>query len=346
MKRDGGRFLAMRIAINGFGRIGRTIARAALQRRGVEIVAVNDLADAAMLAHLLQFDTVQGRLDDEVTIDGDRLQVARHTMRVLREPDPAKLPWAELDVDVVIESTGAFTNAEDAAGHLSAGAGRVIISAPAKGEDLTVVMGVNTDAYNGTQQIISNASCTTNCVALMAKVLHERFGIERGLMTTVHAYTSDQRLQDQPHRDYRRARAASSNIIPTSTGAARAIGRVLPELAGRLDGTSMRVPVIDGSIVDLTVELNRTVTATEVNDAFRKAAEFDMDGLLIYSEAPLVSSDIVGSPASCIFDAPLTMVSDAVGRGSVVKTFGWYDNETGFSHRTLDLVTLIGQVGG
>lgn len=335
--------MTIRLAINGFGRIGRTVARASLQRRAVEVVAVNDLADPGMLAHLLQYDSVYGRLEDRVTADGGTMTVAGQRIRTFSEKDPARLPWAELGIDVVIESTGVFTDARDAVRHIRAGAGRVIISAPASNEDLTVVMGANSAAYDGRQRIVSNASCTTNCAALMARVLHDGFGVERGLLTTVHAYTNDQRLQDLPHHDYRRARAAASNIIPTSTGAARAIGKVLPELAGRLDGMALRVPVAAGSAVDLTVELSRQVTAEEVNAAFLKASEGELEGLLVYSDAPIVSSDIVGSSASCTFDAPLTMVGDdRPGRGSLIKITGWYDNETGFSHRTLDLAELLG----
>ncbi|MBO0652502.1 type I glyceraldehyde-3-phosphate dehydrogenase [Streptomyces triculaminicus] len=334
--------MTLRLAINGFGRIGRTVARAALRRSDVEVVAVNDLSEPALLAHLLKYDSVHGRLDGTVEVDGDHLVVDGRRIRVLSEKDPANLPWGELDVDVVVESTGVFTNAKDAQRHLDAGARRVLISAPATGEDLTVVMGVNSDAYDGSQRIISNASCTTNCAAMMAKVLDDSFGIQRGLMNTVHAYTSDQRIQDVPHKDYRRARAAASNIVPTSTGAARAIGLVLPKLAGRLDGLSMRVPVIDGSVVDLTVELDRVVTAEEVNEAFRKAAEGELADFLVYTEDPIVSSDIVSTPASCTFDAQLTMVSDRPGGGSVVKAIGWYDNEYGFSHRTLDLALMVG----
>ncbi|GHF29035.1 type I glyceraldehyde-3-phosphate dehydrogenase [Streptomyces morookaense] len=335
--------MTIRLAINGFGRIGRTVARAALQRAAVEVVAVNDLADPAMLAHLLQYDSVYGRLEHEVTADGEALTVGGHRIRTFREQDPARLPWGELGIDVVVESTGVFTDAQDAVRHLRAGAGRVIISAPASNEDLTVVMGANSGTYDGSQRIVSNASCTTNCAALMARVLHDGFGVERGLLTTVHAYTNDQRLHDLPHHDYRRARAAACNIIPTGTGAARAIGKVLPELAGRLDGMALRVPVAVGSAVDLTVELSRQVTADEVNAAFRKAAEGELEGMLLYSEAPIVSSDIVGSSASCTFDAPLTMIGEArPGRGSLVKVMGWYDNEAGFSHRTLDLAELLG----
>ncbi|MBP2705514.1 type I glyceraldehyde-3-phosphate dehydrogenase [Microbispora sp. RL4-1S] len=333
--------MAHRVAINGFGRIGRTIARAALRRPDIEIVAVNDLVDPELLAHLLMFDSVHGRLEVPVHAEGDHIVVGDRRMRVLNVKDPAELPWGELGIDVVIESTGVFTDADKAAAHLSAGAGRVLISAPAKGPDLTVVIGVNAGDYDGTQKIISNASCTTNCVALLAKVLSDSFGVQRGLMNTAHAYTSDQRLHDAPHRDYRRARAAAVNIVPASTGAARAIGVVLPELQGRMDGLAMRVPVPDGSIVDLTVELEATVTAEEVNQAFKQAADNELKGLLVYTEAPLVSTDIVGSPASCTFDASLTMVSDRPGSGSLVKVVGWYDNERGFSERTLDLVELV-----
>ncbi|WP_267244235.1 type I glyceraldehyde-3-phosphate dehydrogenase [Streptomyces sp. PR69] len=334
--------MTLRLAINGFGRIGRTVARAALGRTDVEVVAVNDLADPELLAHLFQYDSVHGRLPDAVRVADGCLEVAGRRIRVLQQRDPADLPWAELRADVVVESTGVFTDAAAARRHLDAGARRVLISAPARNEDLTVVMGVNSDAVGPEHTVLSNASCTTNCAAMLAKVLDDHYRVLRGLMNTVHAYTSDQRLQDVPHKDYRRARAAAANIVPTSTGAARAIGKVLPRLDGRLDGLSMRVPVIDGSVVDLTVELEAAVTAGEVNEAFRKAAEGELAGFLEYTEAPIVSSDIVGSPASCTFDAGLTMVSDRPGGGSVVKVVGWYDNETGFSHRTLDLALLVG----
>jgi len=337
--------MTVRVAINGFGRIGRTITRAALDRPGVRIVAVNDLVEPGLLAHLFRYDSVHGRLHQPVTVDGDTLAVAGHAIQVLRESDPAALPWADLDIDVVVESTGVFTDGKKAAAHLTAGAKRVLIAAPATNEDVTVVLGVNADAYDGSQRVISNASCTTNCAALLAKVLHDNFGVLRGLMNTAHAYTSDQRLHDVPHRDYRRARAAANNIIPTTTGAARAIGKALPSLAGRLDGLAMRVPVIDGSVVDLTVELARAVTVDEVNQAFRKAAGGELAGLLVYTEDPLVSSDIVGTPASCTFDASLTMVNDRPDGPSVVKVIGWYDNEFGFSHRTLDLAELVGAHG-
>ncbi|WP_156727772.1 type I glyceraldehyde-3-phosphate dehydrogenase [Streptomyces apocyni] len=334
--------MTLRIAINGFGRIGRTVARAALARTDVDIVAVNDLAEPELLAHLFQYDSVHGRLPDAVGVDDGHLVVAGRRIRVLQRRDPAELPWAEMRVDVVVESTGVFTDAADARRHLDAGARRVLISAPAKNEDLTVVMGVNSDSVEARHTVLSNASCTTNCAALLAKVLDDEYGVLRGLMNTVHAYTSDQRLQDVPHKDYRRARAAAANIVPTSTGAARAIGKVLPRLEGKLDGLSMRVPVIDGSVVDLTVELDAVVTAAQVNAAFRQAAEGGLAGFLEYTEAPIVSTDIVGSPASCTFDSGLTMVSDRPGGGSVVKVVGWYDNEVGFSHRTLDLALLVG----
>jgi glyceraldehyde 3-phosphate dehydrogenase len=336
--------MTLRIAINGFGRIGRTVARAALARTDVDIVAVNDLAEPELLAHLFQYDSVHGRLPDAVGVEDGDLVVAGRRIRVLQQRDPAELPWGELRVDVVVESTGIFTDAADARRHLDAGARRVLISAPARNEDLTVVMGVNSDAVEARHTVLSNASCTTNCAALLAKVLDDEFGVLRGLMNTVHAYTSDQRLQDVPHKDYRRARAAAANIVPTSTGAARAIGKVLPRLEGKLDGLSMRVPVIDGSVVDLTVELDAVVTAAQVNAAFRMAAEGELAGFLEYTEAPIVSTDIVGSPASCTFDSGLTMVSDRPGGGSVVKVVGWYDNEVGFSHRTLDLALLVGDV--
>ncbi|MGP3951571.1 type I glyceraldehyde-3-phosphate dehydrogenase [Streptomyces sp. 7N604] len=332
----------LRLAINGFGRIGRSVARASLERDDIELVAVNDLTEPAMLAHLLAYDTVHGRLTEGASVDGDVLVVGGRRVRVLKETDPSALPWRELDVDVVIESTGVFTRAADARRHIEAGARKVVISAPSADADRTVVMGVNEDTLDEDARIVSNASCTTNCVAPMAKVLHEAFGIERGLMTTVHAYTNDQRILDLPHKDYRRARAAAQNIIPTSTGAARAIGQVIPELAGRIDGMAMRVPVADGSVTDLTVELAREVTVDEVNAAFRKAAENELRGLLAYTEAPLVSTDIVGTTASCTFDSQLTMVTNREGGGSIVKTVGWYDNETAFSYRLLELTARLG----
>ena len=332
--------MTTRIGVNGFGRIGRNFWRAAdALGHDIDIVAANDLGDVRTMAHLLQYDSVLGRLPHEVEVTGDGISVHGKTIKILAEKDPAALPWADLGVDVVIESTGRFTSAEDAGKHLAAGAQKVIISAPAKGEDITIVMGVNDGAYDpAAHSILSNASCTTNCVAPMAKVLHEAFGISRGLMTTVHAYTNDQVILDFPHKDLRRARAAAINIIPTTTGAAKATALVLPELKGKLDGYAMRVPVADGSVIDLTVDLDREVTRDEVNAAFKEAADGSLKGYLTYTEAPIVSSDIVGSSASCTFDAALTMV---IG-GSQVKAIGWYDNEWGYSCRLADLAALVG----
>ncbi|MFJ9517718.1 type I glyceraldehyde-3-phosphate dehydrogenase [Kitasatospora sp. NPDC101801] len=334
--------MAIKVAINGFGRIGRGFVRAALQQGAdLEIVAVNDLTDAATLAHLLSYDSTMGRLEREVEVDGDGIVVNGHRIKVLAERDPARLPWGELGVDVVVESTGVFTDAVKARAHLAAGARKVLISAPASNEDITLAYGVNHDRYDpDVHHIVSNASCTTNCLAPLAKVLDEGIGIEHGLMTTVHAYTQDQNLQDGPHKDLRRARAAATNIVPTSTGAAKAIGLVLPQLNGKLDGASLRVPVPVGSITDLTAYLARPTTVEEVNALFAKAAaEGPLAGVLRYAEAPLVSSDIVGDPHSCIFDAKLTTVG---GNGRHVKIFGWYDNESGFSHRVVDVVRLLG----
>lgn len=331
--------MSIRVGINGFGRIGRNFLRAALQSdNGFTVVAVNDLADPEQLAHLLKYDSVAGRLAEDVrVVDGD-IMVGNQTIKVLAERDPGSLPWAELGVDIVIESTGLFTKAADAGKHISAGAKKVLISAPAKDEDFTVVMGVNDGDYDAEKHnIISNASCTTNCLAPMADVLNREFGIEQGLMTTIHAYTADQNLQDSPHRDLRRARAAALNVIPTSTGAAKAIGVVLPELKGKLDGYAMRVPVPTGSATDLTVTVSRETTAEEVNEAFRAAAASDRwSGILTYTEDPIVSSDIVGDPASCIFDSGLTKV-----QGNQVKIVGWYDNEWGYSSRLVDLTALV-----
>ena len=336
--------MTIRVGINGFGRIGRNFWRAVNagdqgQSAGdVHIVAANDLGDVATMAHLLKYDSVLGNLPMEVTASGDTITAGGQSLRILAERDPAQLPWAELGVDVVVESTGRFTNAEDARKHIAAGARKVVISAPAKGEDITIVMGVNDDAYDPARhEIISNASCTTNCVAPMAKVLLDNFGIVRGLMTTVHAYTSDQVLQDFPHKDLRRARAAAINIIPTSTGAAKATALVLPELKGKMDGLSLRVPVPDGSVTDLVAQLGREVTKDEVNAAFRAAADGALKGYLVYTSDPIVSSDIVGSPASCTFDSQLTMAS-----GDQVKVIGWYDNEWGYSNRLADAVRLVG----
>ncbi len=332
--------MTIRVGINGFGRIGRNFWRAvnaADGDRGIEIVAANDLGDVATMAHLLKYDSVIGKLPYDVSVSGDTIQVGAKSIKILAERDPAKLPWGDLGVDVVIESTGLFTTGPAARAHIEAGAKKVIISAPAKEEDITIVMGVNDDKYDpDAHTIISNASCTTNCVAPMAKVLLDNFGIVKGLMTTVHAYTQDQNLQDGPHKDLRRARAAAINIVPTSTGAAKATSLVIPELKGKLDGYSLRVPVPDGSITDLVVELGRDVTKDEVNAAFKTAAEGSLKGILYYTEDPIVSSDIVGSPASCTFDASITMAY-----GNQVKVFGWYDNEWGYSNRIVDLTALV-----
>ena len=332
--------MTIRVGINGFGRIGRNFWRAVNGGAGdnIQIVAANDLGDVATMAHLLKYDSVLGSLPQDVTADGDTIRVGGQPLRILAERDPADLPWGELGVDVVVESTGRFTNADDARKHIAAGAKKVIISAPAKGEDLTIVMGVNDSAYDPARHdVISNASCTTNCVAPMAKVLLDNFGIVRGMMTTVHAYTSDQVLQDFPHRDLRRARAAAINIIPTTTGAAKATALVLPELKGKMDGLSLRVPVPDGSVTDLVAQLGREVTRDEVNAAFRAAADGELKGYLSYTSDPIVSSDIVGSPASCVFDSLLTMAD-----GDQVKVIGWYDNEWGYSCRLADAVRLVG----
>ncbi|ANW20747.1 type I glyceraldehyde-3-phosphate dehydrogenase [Streptomyces clavuligerus] len=333
--------MTIRVGINGFGRIGRNYFRALLEQGAdIEIVAVNDLGDTATTAHLLKYDTILGRLKAEVTHTADTITVDGHTIKVLSERNPADIPWGELGVDIVIESTGIFTKKADAEKHLAGGAKKVLISAPAKDEDITLVMGVNQDTYDPAQHhVISNASCTTNCVAPMAKVLDENFGIVRGLMTTVHAYTNDQRILDFPHSDLRRARAAAENIIPTTTGAAKATALVLPQLKGKLDGIAMRVPVPTGSATDLVVELSREVTKDEVNAAFKKAAEGELQGILSYTEDPIVSSDIVGDPASCTFDSSLTMVQE----GNSVKILGWYDNEWGYSNRLVDLTVFVGE---
>ncbi|MGH3949842.1 MAG: type I glyceraldehyde-3-phosphate dehydrogenase [Pseudonocardiaceae bacterium] len=330
--------MTVRVGVNGFGRIGRNFFRA-VQAGGadIEVVAVNDLTDNAALAHLLKYDSVLGRFPAEISVNDEGIVVGDKTIKAFAERDPANLPWGDLGVDVVVESTGFFTKAEDAAKHIKAGAKKVIISAPAKGEDLTVVLGVNDNQYDGTQTIISNASCTTNCLGPLAKILHEAFGIEQGLMTTIHAYTADQNLQDGPHSDLRRARAAALNIVPTGTGAAKAIGLVLPELNGKLDGYALRVPVPTGSTTDLTVTLAKEASLEEINAAYKAAAEGPLKGILRYSEEPIVSTDIVTDPSSCIYDAPLTKV---IGRQ--VKVVGWYDNEWGYSNRLADLVSLVG----
>jgi glyceraldehyde 3-phosphate dehydrogenase len=328
-----------KVGINGFGRIGRNFFRAHLERGGdFDVVAANDLGDAKTMAHLLKHDSVLGRLEEDVEVGDGSITVGKHEIQLLSEKDPKDLPWRDLGVDIVLESTGFFTKREGAAAHLDAGAAKVVISAPATDPDVTIVLGVNDGDYDPeTHRIISNASCTTNCVAPMAKVLHDAFRIEQGFMTTIHAYTADQRLQDLPHKDLRRARAAALNLIPTSTGAARAIGVVMPDLKGKVDGMSMRAPVPDGSVVDLVVRVGRETTVEEVNERFRAAsAGGPLEGLLEYSDEPLVSQDIVGSPSSCIFDSELTMVN-----GDIVKVFGWYDNEWGYSNRLVDFIARL-----
>jgi glyceraldehyde 3-phosphate dehydrogenase len=332
--------MGVKIGINGFGRIGRNLFRAAKQRGSdLDFVAVNDITDSKTLAHLLKYDSVLGTLDRDVGVFANGVTVDGDELRVLAVRDPAELPWKELGARIVIESTGLFTKREDADKHIAAGAEKVIISAPAKGEDLTIVLGVNDDQYDPAQHnVISNASCTTNSVVPMAKVLDDAFGIEQGFMTTIHAYTNDQRILDLPHEDLRRSRAAAINIIPTSTGAAKATGAVLPHLKGRMDGLAMRVPVPDGSVTDLVVTLKREITVEEVNAAFKAASETGplSGGLLVYTEDPIVSSDIVGSPASCTFDSLSTMAM-----GNVAKVIGWYDNEWGYSNRLVDLVEKV-----
>ncbi|MBU2665809.1 type I glyceraldehyde-3-phosphate dehydrogenase [Actinoplanes bogorensis] len=332
--------MTIRVGINGFGRIGRNFFRAAAASGAdIEIVGVNDLTDNATLAHLLKYDSILGRLGAEVKATADEITVGGKTFKAFAERDPNNLPWGDLGADVVIESTGFFTDASKAKAHIDKGAKKVIISAPAKNEDITIVMGVNDNLYDGAQHsIISNASCTTNCLAPMAKVLNDTFGIEKGLMTTIHAYTQDQNLQDGPHKDLRRARAAALNIVPTSTGAAKAVSLVLPELKGKLDGFALRVPIPTGSATDLTFTSARDTTVDEVNAAIKAAAEGPLKGILVYTEDEIVSSDIVTDPASCIFDAGLTKV---IG-GNQVKVVGWYDNEWGYSNRLVDLVKLVG----
>lgn len=331
--------MSVKIGINGFGRIGRNFFRAALEKGSdLEIVAVNDLDSPAALAHLLKYDTVAGRLNATVTVEGDSIIVNGKAIKVLAERNPAELPWGELGVQIVVESTGRFTKSVDARQHITAGAKKVVISAPATGDDVaTLVLGVNEGTYDSsTHDIISNASCTTNCLAPLAKVFMDNFGIERGFMTTVHAYTADQNLQDGPHSDLRRARAAAQNIIPTSTGAAKALGLVIPELVGKLDGYALRVPVITGSITDLTVEATKPVTVAEINAAYKTAAEGPLKGILKYTEDEIVSSDIQGDPHSSIFDAGLTKVI-----GNQVKVASWYDNEWGYSNRLVDITEYV-----
>jgi glyceraldehyde 3-phosphate dehydrogenase len=331
--------VTIKVGINGFGRIGRNFYRALLASGAdVEVVGVNDLTDTKTLAHLLKYDSILGRLGKDVVAGDGEIIIDGKALPVFAERDPANLPWAKVGADIVIESTGFFTDAESAGKHLTAGAKKVIISAPAKGEDITIVMGVNDKDYDpATHNIISNASCTTNCLAPMAKAIDDAFGIERGLMTTIHAYTNDQNVLDYPHKDLRRARAAALNMIPTSTGAAKAIGLVMPNMKGKLDGYAMRVPVPTGSATDLTVELKTPATKEEINAVVKAAAEGPLKGILVYTEDPIVSTDIVTDPASCIFDAGLTNAN-----GNMVKVVGWYDNEWGYSNRLVDLVGLVG----
>ena len=329
----------IKVAINGFGRIGRLTFKSLLGRDNVEVVAINDLTDNKTLAHLLKYDSVHGRFDGTVSYDDHSLTVNGQRIEALAERDPKLLPWKDMGVDIVLESTGRFVDEAGAGQHLTAGAKKVVISAPATGNIPTVVLGVNDDTLTGDETIISNASCTTNCLAPMAKVLDDAFGIEKGYITTVHAYTSDQNLQDAPHKDLRRARAAALSIIPTSTGAAKAVGLVLPQLKGKLDGIAMRVPVPDGSTTDLTVILKKEATKAEINEAIKKAAESGpLKGILEYSTDPLVSTDIVGNPHSCIFDSELTSTN-----GTLAKVVGWYDNEFGYSTRTADLIQKLGE---
>jgi glyceraldehyde 3-phosphate dehydrogenase len=331
--------MPVRVGINGFGRIGRNVFRAGLAADAdIEWVAVNDITDNATLAHLLQYDTAYGRYPGTVESNDEGIVVDGKQVRVLAERDPANLPWGDLGVDVVLESTGLFTKRDDAAKHLEAGARKVVISAPASGEDITIVLGVNDDAYDPEQHhVISNASCTTNCLAPPAKIANDTVGIRHGLMTTIHAYTSDQRLQDAPHKDLRRARAAAMNLIPTSSGAAKAVGLVLPELNGKLTGFAIRAPVITGSVVDLTFEAERETTVEELNDAFRSAADGSLQGILRYTEEPIVSSDVIADPHSSILDAELTQVID----GTLVKLVAWYDNEWGYSNRCVDVLQKV-----
>ncbi len=332
--------MATKVGINGFGRIGRLAFRAMVNDPDIEVVAVNDLGDIKTMAHLLKYDSIHGRAFDEVLVTDEGFIADGHAVKVLSEREPANLPWAELGVDVVVESTGFFTDAEKAKAHIEAGAKKVIISAPAKNEDITIVMGVNDKDYDPAKHnIISNASCTTNCLAPFAKVLLDNFGIERGFMNTIHSYTNDQRILDLPHKDLRRARAAAMSMIPTTTGAARAVALVLPELKGKLDGFATRVPTPDGSMVDLTVELEKSVTVDEINAAMKAASVGPMKGVLAYTEDPIVSIDIVDNPASSIFDSKLTMVMG--GEGNFVKCVSWYDNEWGYSNRVKDLVKIL-----
>jgi len=329
----------LRVAINGFGRIGRSVFRIINERSDVEVVAINDLSEREALVYLLKYDTVMGRFHDKAELTDDILKTSNHTVTLLSGADPAQLPWDDMGVDIVVEATGVFRQKEQLESHLSAGASRVVLTVPAKDEiDYTVVIGVNDDDLKPEHKIISNASCTTNCLAPMAKILNDAFGIETGVINTIHAYTNDQRLADVPHKDWRRSRAAAENVIPTTTGAARAVGKVLPELNGKLDGIAMRVPVPDGSVVDLVVRLNQDVTEERVKEAVRAASETDkLTSILEYQEEPVVSTDIIGNSHSSIFDAPFTQVID----GSLVKTLNWYDNEWGYSNRVVDLMDIL-----
>ena len=329
----------MKVAINGFGRIGRSVFRILNSREGVDVVAINDIFDKGALTYLLKYDTVMGRFPEEVILEGDILKTSSQAVKLVAERNPAALPWGELGVDIVIESTGIFRQREQLENHLTAGAKRVVLTVPSKDEiDYTVVLGVNDDGLLPEHKIVSNASCTTNCLAPMAKILNDSFGIEMGVINTIHAYTNDQRLADVPHSDWRRSRAAAENVIPTTTGAARAVGKVLPELDGKLDGIAMRVPVPDGSVVDLNVRLEKDVTIHDVNDAVRAAAvSGSLQHILHYSTLPVVSTDIIGNPHSSIFDAPFTRVVE----GNFVKTLNWYDNEWGYSNRVADLLSVL-----
>ncbi|MBM3939704.1 MAG: type I glyceraldehyde-3-phosphate dehydrogenase [SAR202 cluster bacterium] len=336
--------MTTRIGINGFGRIGRQVLRATMERHPnqLEVVAVNDLADSKTNAHLFKYDTNYGVYPGKVEVENGALSIDGHKIKSVSERDPAKLPWGDLGVDIVIESTGVFTNAEKAAGHIEGGAKKVIISAPATNEDITLVLGVNEQKYDPKKhRVLSNASCTTNCVAQLIKVLNDEFDVKRGYMTTVHAYTNDQQILDQVHKDLRRARAAAQNIIPTTTGAAKAVGSVIPKLKGKLDGMALRVPVSTGSITDFVAEVEKSVTIAQVNEAFKKSSMGKLNGILDYTEDPIVSSDIIKNPASCIFDGLSTMVMD----GTLVKVLGWYDNEWGYSCRTSDLAAFIASKG-
>jgi len=333
--------MSIRVAINGFGRIGRLVFKAAQYDEEVEFVAINDLTDAKTLAHLLKYDSVHGRFPEKVVVEGDSLVAGKRKVKVIAQKDPAQLPWGDLGVDIVVESTGVFRKKEQLENHLKGGAKKVVLTVPAKDQiDNTIVLGVNNKELKASDKIVSNASCTTNCLAPVAKVLHDNFGIVRGQMTTIHGYTNDQRLLDLPHSDLRRARGAAISMIPTTTGAARAVGKVIPELNGKLDGVSVRVPVSDGSLVDLVAELGKNVTVEEINAAMKKAAQGDMKGVLEYCEDPIVSVDVVGNPHSSIFDSLSTTVMD----GNFIKVFSWYDNEWGYSNRTLDLLKLMAKM--